>query len=117
MNLTKLSNLKLSRVLILGGALLLFWDIYQSCNRRYLQEQYRDYKPPITQDTHNANTRQSDIHAQECITGSYTNEFNRISSQRDNSEVDYYQDNLDYYWDDPEDEIIYPPEIFEAWSD
>jgi hypothetical protein len=38
-----------------------------------------------------------------------------ISSQFD--EASYYQDHYDEYLDDPEDELRFPPEIFEANDD
>ena len=38
-----------------------------------------------------------------------------ISCQLD--EASYYQDNYDEYLDDPEDEIRFPPEIFDANDD
>ena len=41
-------------------------------------------------------------------------EVRRRGISREFDEASYYQDNYDDYQDDPEDEIRFPPEIFDA---
>ena len=90
-------------ILFVSGALI------YTCYKKTRLENIQDY-PEIPEDSYNKNNLRRITQIQP----KYQVEYHNPDPI---SEPDYYQDMQDYYEDDPEDEITYPPEIFEAWAD